>query len=213
MQLASRPAFPEPPLAAMWQLSENSRLGFQLAGSTLHQGFGAGKYLIAVGDTASVVRYAWLESLKAQQQNQHLSPIDKVAMKAEAGAIKLTREALAGGHAAEYGGLILSKNADGSLSSTKPIHTGELSVDIDSIPVPKGFKAVGEYHTHPSTTCCESVGPSVQDVNRLRTPELANRIGYVGDAFSGSVSRYTQREPITGPYDTKTYGTIIGTVP
>jgi RHS repeat-associated protein len=151
--------------------------------------------------------------LTAQQQSQHLSPIDKVAMKAEAGAIKLTREALAGGHAAEYGGLILSKNADGSLSSTKPIHTGELSVDIDSIPVPKGFTAVGEYHTHPSTTCCESVGPSVQDVNRLRTPELANRIGYVGDAFSGSVSRYTQREPITGPYDTKTYGTIIGTVP
>jgi RHS repeat-associated protein len=149
----------------------------------------------------------------AQQHSQHLSPIDKVAMKAEAGAIKLTRQALAGGHAAEYGGLILSKNADGSLSSTKPIHTGELSVDIDSVPVPKGFTAVGEYHTHPSTTCCESVGPSVQDVNRLRTPELANRIGYVGDAFTGSVSRYTQREPITGPYDTKTYGTIIGTVP
>jgi hypothetical protein len=69
MQLASRYAFPEPPLAAMWQLSENSRLGFRLAGSTLQQGFGAGKYLIGIGDTASVVRYAWLESLKAQQQN------------------------------------------------------------------------------------------------------------------------------------------------
>jgi len=69
MQLASRPAFPEPLLAAMWQLSENSRLGFRVAGSTLHQGFGAGKYLIGIGDTASVVRYAWLESLKAQQQN------------------------------------------------------------------------------------------------------------------------------------------------
>jgi len=68
MQLASSHAFPEPPLAAMWQLSENSRLGFRLAGSTLQQGFGAGKYLIAVGDTASVVRYAWPESLKAQQQ-------------------------------------------------------------------------------------------------------------------------------------------------
>ena len=68
MQLASRYAFPEPPLAAMWQLSENSRLGFRLAGSTLQQGFGAGKYLIGIGDTASVVRYAWLESLKAQQQ-------------------------------------------------------------------------------------------------------------------------------------------------
>lgn len=69
MQLASRYAFPEPPLAAMWQLSENSRLGFRLAGSTLQQGFGAGKYLIGIGDTASVVRYAWLESLKADQKN------------------------------------------------------------------------------------------------------------------------------------------------
>jgi hypothetical protein len=53
----------------MPQLSKNSRLGFRLVGSTLHQGFGAGKYLIGIGDTASVVRYAWLESLKAQQQS------------------------------------------------------------------------------------------------------------------------------------------------
>jgi hypothetical protein len=68
MQLASRPAFPEPLLAAMWQLSENSRLGFRVAGSTLHQGFGAGKYLIGIGDTASVVPSPWPESLKAQQQ-------------------------------------------------------------------------------------------------------------------------------------------------
>src|SRR5271165_3831494 len=73
MQLASRPAFPEPPLAAMWQLSENSRLGFRLVGNTLHQGFGAGKYLIGIGDTASVVRYAWLESLKAQQQSGQIA--------------------------------------------------------------------------------------------------------------------------------------------
>ena len=43
------------------------------------------------------------EGLLAQQQNQHLSPIDKVASKAEAGALKLTRQALAGEHSAEYG--------------------------------------------------------------------------------------------------------------
>jgi hypothetical protein len=59
----------------MWQLSENSRLGFRLAGNTLHQGFGAGKYLIGIGDTASVVRYAWLESLKAQQQNKEVNTV------------------------------------------------------------------------------------------------------------------------------------------
>lgn len=35
----------------------------------MHQGLKAGKYLIAVGDTNSLVGNAWLESLKAQQQN------------------------------------------------------------------------------------------------------------------------------------------------
>jgi hypothetical protein len=150
---------------------------------------------------------------QAQQQNSNLSPMDKVAMKAEAGALKLTRQALAGGHAAEYGGLILKRNAGGSLSATAPIHTGEISVNIDSIAVPRGYTAVGEYHTHPSVDCCESEGPSTQDVNRLRTPELASRIGYVGSAFTGEVRRYTQREPITSMYDTHTYGTVIGTIP
>jgi RHS repeat-associated protein len=153
------------------------------------------------------------ERQAAQQQNSNLSPMDKVAMKAEVGALKLTRQALAGGHAAEYGGLILKRNADGSLSATAPIHTGETSVNIDSIAVPRGYTAVGEYHTHPSVDCCESEGPSTQDINRLRTPELASRIGYVGSAFTGEVRRYTQREPITSMYDTHTYGTVIGTIP
>jgi RHS repeat-associated protein len=39
------------------------------------------------------------QAARAQQQNSNLSPMDKVAMKAEAGALKLTRQALAGGHA------------------------------------------------------------------------------------------------------------------
>ena len=55
----------------MWQLSENSRLCFRVAGSTLQQGFGPGKYLIGIGDTASVVPNPWPESLKAQNQGQN----------------------------------------------------------------------------------------------------------------------------------------------
>ena len=61
--------YPPPSVCLIGLLSGNSRLGFRAAGSTLNQGLKAGKYLIAVGDTASVVRNAWLESLKAQQQN------------------------------------------------------------------------------------------------------------------------------------------------
>jgi hypothetical protein len=53
----------------MWQLSENSRLGFRLAGSTLHQGFEAAKYLNRVGDTTWLVWKSWQMPLKAQQQN------------------------------------------------------------------------------------------------------------------------------------------------
>ena len=60
--------YPLPPVRVMGWLSGNSRQGFQAAGSTLQLGFEAAKYLNRVGDTASVVRYAWLESLKAQQQ-------------------------------------------------------------------------------------------------------------------------------------------------
>jgi hypothetical protein len=213
MQLASEAQIPDGVLAARVLLNEKPRLGFRASECTVHQGLEAAKYLNRVGVATTVVRYTWQMSLKAQQQSQHLSPIDKVAMKAEAGALKLTRQALAGGHSAEYGGLILKRNSNGTLSATAPIHTGETSVDIDSISIPRGYTAVGEYHTHPSVDCCESEGPSTQDVNRLRSPELASRIGYVGSAFTGEVRRYTQLEPITSMYDTHTYGTVIGTIP
>ena len=56
------------PLAACPWLAENSRLGFRLVGSTLHQGPQPFKYLNGVGDTTSVVWNSWPESLKAQQQ-------------------------------------------------------------------------------------------------------------------------------------------------
>lgn len=69
MEPALSTPFPPPPVCAMAGLSENSRLGFRVAGSTLHQGLRTVNYLIAVGDTNRLVRNAWPESLKAQQQN------------------------------------------------------------------------------------------------------------------------------------------------
>jgi hypothetical protein len=61
--------YPLPPVRVMGWLSGNSRQGFRVAESTLHQGLKAGKYLIAVGDTRSVVWNVWPESLMAQQQS------------------------------------------------------------------------------------------------------------------------------------------------
>ena len=139
--------------------------------------------------------------------------MDQVAMSAEKAAIGPTRESVQNGSYHEYGGLILSRDKDGKLIYTKPIAGQERTVDLDSIHVPKGYTVRGEYHTHPHATAAEGQGPSPADIYRLRTPERASRIGYVVDSYSGVVYRYTQNEPVQGPYDTKVYGTPIGTIP
>jgi hypothetical protein len=69
MEPALSAPYPPPSVCLIGLLKENSRQGFQAAGSTLQLGFEAAKYLNRVGDTTTVVRYMWLESLKAQQQN------------------------------------------------------------------------------------------------------------------------------------------------
>jgi hypothetical protein len=142
-----------------------------------------------------------------------LSPLDKVAMAAERKAIKRTRAALRAGRHVEYSGLIIQSNKDGSLTYTEPAPGGENSSNVDKIPVPEGFTVVGEYHTHPHTTHDEGEGPSPQDIYHLRTPERASRMGYVVDSYSGAVYRYTQTEPVKGPFDVAVYGTKIGTIP
>jgi RHS repeat-associated protein len=150
----------------------------------------------------------------APAQNQ--KALDKVAMAAEKEALGLTRAALKQGHEVEYGGWLIQSNKDGSLSYTKPAKGEEGSLEIDKIPVPKGFTKIAEYHTHPYTTHEEGEGPSPGDVNRLRWVahnEHVDRTGYVGNAFSGAVYRYTQWEPIRSMYDTRVYGTKIGTIP
>jgi hypothetical protein len=141
----------------MWQLSENSRLGFRLAGSTLHQGFGAGKYLIGIGDTASVVRYAWLESLKAQQQNV---PMSKSTYKTATGAATAALDAVIGQSEKtgwEYAGRLV-KLANGKYAYTSPT-TEQSSTASDpdggmkeGTRIPAGTTDAGTYHTHP-TSC------------------------------------------------------------
>ena len=197
------------PLAACPWLAENSRLGFRLVGSTLHQGPQPFKYLNGVGDTTSVVWNSWPESLKAQKQ------IDKVAMSAEKEALRLTR---ADGLHHEYGGWIIQNNEDGSLSYTPPVKGQETLIDLSKIPVPDGFTIVGDYHTHPHRTRAEGEGADPGDVNSLRGIAKKRHLdipGYVADTFSGSVYRYTQWGPPMPKtmYDTNPFGVKIGTIP
>lgn len=145
------------------------------------------------------------QEASAQQQ------MDKVAMKAETAAIKRTRDSIKNGHPSEYGGLILENK--GKFTYTEPMKGTEENFDPDKVPVPKGYQVVGDYHTHPHTTAAEGQGPAPGDIYWLRTPERASRIDYVADSYSGAVYRYTQREPVKGPYDTAVYGTKIGVVP
>ena len=162
--------YPLPPVRVMGWLSENSRPGFRVAGSTLHQGFGAGKYLIAVGDTASVVPNPWLESLKAQQQTaQGLAaqvPGDvKTAMMASVNASNspcAAGSACAGdttGGFHEEGG-IWGTNADGSVA-VAPATPGPYAAAGDKVahitpedtenPASKEnmVSLGGEWHVHP----------------------------------------------------------------
>ena len=78
------------PLAACPWLAENSRLGFRLVGSTLHQGPQPFKYLNGVGDTTSVVWNAWPESLKAQQRDRPLLHARAILL-ADAGTVLTER--------------------------------------------------------------------------------------------------------------------------
>jgi hypothetical protein len=139
-------------------------------------------------------------------------------MAAEKKALRLTRASLKGGHATEWGGFIIQSNSDGSLTYTKPVHgpEGGARLALDESTVPKGFTIVAEYHTHPYTTREEGEGASPEDVNQLRSVarfEHVDRLGYVGNAFSGAVYRYTQWEPVKSIFDTRTFGTQIGTIP
>jgi len=168
----------------MWQLSENSRLGFRLAGSTLHQGFGAGKYLIGIGDTASVVPNPWLESLKAQQQSvaaqcPGCGDMNSAGAAAEKAALPLTQASVDAKDYHEYGGYILeSKSNPDQFTYSKPLAGKETLVDIDNIKAPKGYNVVGEYHTHPRGPGDNREGFSTRDGNRYNGN---GRVGYVAD--------------------------------
>jgi hypothetical protein len=78
MELASKPAIPEPPIAVIGQLSENWRLGFRPAESTLFQGAMPVKYLNGIRDSSSVASNSWQMSLMAQETKPDASGTIKV---------------------------------------------------------------------------------------------------------------------------------------
>jgi len=135
--------------------------------------------------------------------------MDQVAIKAEAAALGKTIASKDGGSVTEYGGRILLKKSDGTYSATKPISGGEGEVDINKIPVPKGYTAVGRYHTHPGLHG-DIPGPSPRDLNNLRN---SSEVGYVTDPATRTVFRYTGQDRFIPQTDFKNYGVPIGTVP
>jgi hypothetical protein len=148
---------------------------------------------------------------------QDQKAIDKVAMVAMKEALGLTRADLKRGKVFEYGGWIIRSNKDGSLDYTKPVRGEENRIDLDKIPIPKGYTKVASYHTHPTRTSAEGQGAWRGDVVALRSRNIRDgveRPGYVADTYSGAVYRYTMWEPISrSPFDTREYGTPIGTIP
>jgi proteasome lid subunit RPN8/RPN11 len=143
---------------------------------------------------------------RAQQQNQNLSPTDKVALKAEQAALGPTRESVAAKNSHEYGGLIVKNKKSGKISSTVPLRGNGISIDVDSIPVPAGTTVIATYHSHPHSSAVEDAGPSQSDVDNSAAHN--NRPGYVLDSFGGRVYRYD------GHTDARPFpaGTYIGTV-
>jgi len=230
MEPALSTPFRPPPVCVMGWLSGNPRLGFRAAGSTVHQGLNAGKYLIGIGDTASVVRYAWLESLKAQQQSLDspgaspatgsLPTIQGVAasgtygskkaaaLAAETAAIGDTRSDIKNsGKHNEYGGWVLSK--DGKYTYTLPVTFGQDGHFYPSnVTVPSGYGAVASFHTHPDSGSWGE-GFSEGDVNWANQ----NRMNiYVGMSYSGNVRVYVPGVTKYNGFNGVT-GDLIGNVP
>lgn len=143
----------------------------------------------------------------AQQQKQNA--LDKVAVKAETSALEKTIASQKDGHVNEYGGRLLRRNSDGQYSYTKPIKGGEGEVDLSGVRVPKGYTAVGTYHTHPGFPG-DIPGPSPHDVNILRN---SSTVGYVTDPVTRTVFRYTGQDHFIPQDDFKNYGVPVGTIP
>jgi hypothetical protein len=131
----------------------NTRITYTLRfRGTLHQGFGAGKYLIGIGDTASVVRYAWLESLKAQGQKPTAAPAPTTqyeSVKAAGIGAEQTYNPASKSMNKEFNGNIY-ENGQGKCCfiQTPNIGTESTSAPPDVSTLPSGATRVATFHTH-----------------------------------------------------------------
>jgi RHS repeat-associated protein len=105
--------------------------------------------------------------------------MNSAAVAAEKAALPLTQASVDAKNYHEYGGYILeSKSNPDQFTYSKPLAGTEKQVDIDNIRAPKGYKVVGEYHTHPRGPGDNLEGFSTRDGNRYNAN---GRVGYVAD--------------------------------
>lgn len=124
------------------------------------------------------------QQAQAQQQSvaaqcPRCGDMNSAAVAAEKAALPLTQASVDAKDYHEYGGYILeSKSNPDQFTYSKPLAGTERQVDIDNIRAPKGYKVVGEYHTHPRGPGDNLEGFSTRDGNRYNAN---GRVGYVAD--------------------------------
>ncbi len=145
--------------------------------------------VVNAGDEEAQVNNAMVEDkqqgdAKAQQQSvaaqcPGCGDKNSAAVAAEKAALPLTQASVDAKNYHEYGGYILeSKSNPDQFTYSKPLAGTERQVDIDNIRAPKGYKVVGEYHTHPRGPGDNLEGFSTRDGNRYNAN---GRVGYVAD--------------------------------
>jgi len=175
-----------------------------------------GETSFALGTEAEAAAYAQAQGQQAQAQNQNENATTRTpvvndqtfltrkaaVMAAERSALGLTKTANESGTTDwEYGGWIV-KDSKGKFRYTNPLKGSKRGeTDIDNMIVPKGFKKVAGYHTHPdSGSWGEGFSPG--DVNWASAKKMAL---YVGMVYSGNVRVY-----VPGITQWKGYGEITG---
>ena len=150
---------------------------------------------------------------QAQQQHQGIAASqeyatrDEAAAAAEVAALAATNKS---GRKWEYGGLII-KNGKGKFTYTLATtsHNHDL-VDVGSIIVPKGFRVVAEYHTHPHNFKAEGEGLSVGDENHSLG---VRRTVYEADTLSRNMYRWTPGISKYQPDDSYLIGDFVTHIP
>jgi RHS repeat-associated protein len=158
---------------------------------------------------------------QAQTQKKVRAPLancdgctkDQAAIRAETKALKMTRDALAAGTREEFFGLVLYSKQSHSYTYTEPITFGDSGYSYpNSIKVPAGYLLSADYHTHAHVDVAEGEGFSCCQGGDAGHATFFNRIGYVVDAISGNLYRFTPGVTAdNGP--TETTGDFVTHIP